>query len=117
MNNSAFVSGDTIKVAVGTYTGTGNEVVHLTQNVTISGGWDASFTIQTGLSTIDGQYARRGITAGSDVTAFLDHFDIRNGQSYDGGGVLNEGTLTIAFSQIDYNSAIYECGGIYNGGI
>ncbi len=55
-------AGDTIKIAIGTYTGSGNEVVLIDKNVTLSGGWNASFTTQNGTSTIDGQGAQRGIT-------------------------------------------------------
>jgi hypothetical protein len=55
------IYGDTVLVATGTYTGTGNEVVLLNNNVTLSGGWDDTFTTQSGTSTIDGEDARRGI--------------------------------------------------------
>jgi len=49
-------SGDTIKVAVGTYTSTaGSEVVLIDKSLTLSGGWDSGFTTQSGMSTIDGQ--------------------------------------------------------------
>ena len=45
--------GDTIKVAIGTYTGT-SSIVDLNKSVTISGGWNSGFASQIGLSTIDG---------------------------------------------------------------
>jgi hypothetical protein len=51
-------SGDTVDVAVGTYTGTGTNVVTIDKDLTLSGGWSSTFTQQTGLSTIDGQDAQ-----------------------------------------------------------
>jgi len=50
-----FLPGDTIRVAVGTYGGTGNEVVLLDKSAILSGGWDTTFTLQSGTSTVTGQ--------------------------------------------------------------
>ena len=44
--------GDTIYVAVGTYTDTGDQVVWLNKDTTLSGGWDETFTTQSGTSTV-----------------------------------------------------------------
>src|SRR4051794_36011105 len=44
MAKAGFLSGDTIKVAAGTYTGSGFFVVTFTTNATVSGGWDSNFT-------------------------------------------------------------------------
>ena len=62
LNKPGFVAGDTILVATGTYTGTGDEVVLLNKNATLSGGWNSGFTAQSGASTLDGQGARRAST-------------------------------------------------------
>jgi len=51
--------GDTIYVAVGTYTNTASQVVSIAGHVTLSGGWDASFSEQSGLSAVDGQGFRK----------------------------------------------------------
>ena len=56
----AATSGDTIKVAVGTYTGSDAEVVLINKSVTLSGGWNSIFTTQNSSSIIDGQGARTG---------------------------------------------------------
>ncbi|HTP00358.1 MAG TPA: hypothetical protein VMJ64_03220, partial [Anaerolineales bacterium] len=77
-------AGDTVEVAVGTYTGSGNQVVLIDKDITLSGGWDETFTSQSGLSIIDGEAARRGISVdynsrSGDPTVSVDHFDIRNG--------------------------------------
>ncbi len=107
-------TGDTIKVAVGTYTGTGTEVVLISKSVSLSGGWNASFTTQSGTSTIDGQNAHVGVSAASTVT--LDRFTIENGQGDFGGGIYNSGnvTITVSSSLIQNNSVTYSGGGIYN---
>ena len=86
-----FVAGNTILVAIGTYTGTGNEVVLIDKDATLSGGWDANFTTQNGMSKIDGQNARRGITA-TAVTASLSHLIVKNADTvaiYQGGAALD----------------------------
>ena len=55
LSKPGFIAGDTIRVATGTYTGAGEQVVLLDKSVILSGGWDASFTSQSGASTIDGE--------------------------------------------------------------
>ncbi|MDR3576001.1 MAG: choice-of-anchor Q domain-containing protein [Anaerolineaceae bacterium] len=62
-------AGDTIEIGTGTYTGSGSEVVNVTQSVTLSGGWNATFSSQNGFSTIDGKNARAGIGA-TEITGF-----------------------------------------------
>jgi hypothetical protein len=54
-------SGDTVDVAEGTYMGSANEVVLIDRDITLSGGWDANFATQSGLSILDGQDARRAL--------------------------------------------------------
>jgi len=55
-----FVAGDTIRVQIGTYTGSGAEVVLLDKSANLSGGWNSTFTIQNGMSTIDGKRKDKG---------------------------------------------------------
>lgn len=116
LNQAGFTPGDAVKVAVGTFTGTGDGVVHLTKNAALSGGWDLAFTTQSGLSTLDGQNARRVINVAPGVTAFLDHLDIRDGLSEWGAGIYNYGILTVTFSQIHDNTASWSGAGIDNRG-
>lgn len=112
-------SGDTIYVAIGTYTGGGTEVVLIDKNITLSGGWNEGFTTQSGISTVDGQNARRGIVVYQSVgsiTTNLDLFLIVNGQTGgDGGGIYNLESLFLTNSLIEQNSSSYG-GGIYNNG-
>ena len=99
-------SGDTVYVAEGTYIGTGSEVLLINKDIMVSGGWDAGFSAQSGISTIDGQGARRGVTVQSGVTATIQHFTLQNGNvTGNGGGVNNAGTLTIIESSITGNVA------------
>ena len=113
-------SGDTINVAIGTYTSTGSEVVLIDRDVTLSGGWDDTFSNQRGFTTIDAQQARRGMVQLA-VTASIDHFIIKNGfwTNYYGGGIYSEGNLTIVNSSIHDNSIGNLCygGGIFTSGI
>jgi len=109
-------SGDTIKVATGTYTAsTGSEVVLIDKSITLSGGWDVAFITQSGSSTSDGGGARRGITVNSSITVTVDRFVVQNGYSYFGGGISNAGTLTLNNSTVSGNtSPVNGGGGIYN---
>jgi uncharacterized repeat protein (TIGR01451 family) len=112
--------GDTIDVAIGTYTAfTGMQVVSITQNVTLLGGWNNGFTTQTGLSTVDGQGVRRGMTVSGTATATVERFALQNGYtneySVGGGGILNAGGLTLGHNQVVSNSTgTRGGGGIYN---
>lgn len=100
-----FADGDTIKVAIGTYYGTGSEVVLLNRSATLSGGWDASFTAQNGMSTIDGQGARRGVTVSNSVTTTIEYQTIQNGYAREGAGIANWGNLTLNNTNVANNSA------------
>jgi uncharacterized repeat protein (TIGR01451 family) len=117
-------SGDTILVASGTFTSTGaftytaSEVVSLNKNATLSGGWDGAFAIQIGMSAVDGQNARRGMTMNSGTTAIVDHFIFQNGLACGGAGISNSGTLTVNTSSIIANAvdSSVDCGGYTYGG-
>jgi hypothetical protein len=108
------LGGDTIYVANGIYTGTTEEeVVSINKGVTLSGGWNASFTTQSGTSTIDGEDSRRGIYVNDNVTTTVDNFNIQNSyDNGDGGGISSEGTLTLTRSTVSYNYAGWIGGGI-----
>ncbi len=110
-------SGDTIKVALGTYLGSGIEVVDISNSLTLSGGWNSSYTSQTGRSIIDGQGVRRGIyTTGAPV--LINSFTIQNGfDGGQGGGLYNyNGTLTLTNSVVAGNISNLMGGGISNFG-
>lgn len=99
-------AGDTIYVAVGTYTGTGEEVVSLDKDATLSGGWDVAFTAQAGTSTLDGEGARRGMTVDGDAFVFVERLTVLNGVAEAGGGIyIDDGSLTLEHSTIMDNTA------------
>lgn len=78
--------GDTIKVLAGTYSLT--DTLNITTRVTLSGGWDSTFTTQTpGTSILDGQgsYQILNISASADVDGFT--FQNGNDTNGDGGGI------------------------------
>jgi predicted outer membrane repeat protein len=134
------ISGDTIKVALGIYIGTGYEVVEISRSIMLSGGWDTTFTVQQGFSTIDGQNLRKGVlieVTNVSLTRFIIQNCVGSGLYIDnsggatisksiiannesdssfGGGVVNEGSLTINNSSIHHNVTEYVGGGIYNYG-
>jgi uncharacterized repeat protein (TIGR01451 family) len=132
VGKSGFHDGDTVYVAIGTYTGTGDQVVLLSHSVRLYGGWDLSFIAQEGMSTIDGEHARRGIVLDDDATALVKRFIIQNtstgiwnhGEVLDldhlqvssnlGEGILNNGVLTLNHSEVSENSGF--AGGIFNNG-
>ena len=107
LNKPGFVVGDTIRVATGTYTGTGTEVVLLDKSATLSGGWNIAFTVQSGMSTIDGGAAREGMNVNSDVIASVERFAVQNAAAYpfggNGYGIDNYGTLTLTTCVVSGN--------------
>lgn len=106
LNKPGFVPGDTVRVAVGTYTGTGDQVVLLNKSATLSGGWNSAFTAQTGMSTIDGEGARRGIDVSSSIVG--DRLVVQN--CIRGGiGVGYSGVLTLTHSAVLNNTAGDAC--------
>jgi hypothetical protein len=107
--------GDTIEVAIGTYTDTGNEVVLINKAITLSGGWDAVFTTQSGFSIIDGETTRQGFTTSGDPM-IVDHFQIQHGYGTGGGGIFNNGILTLNNSIVSNNVSYLSGGGINNYG-
>ena len=104
-------NGDTIRVATGTYTSSGAEVVLINKSITLSGGWNAGFTTQSEKSIIDGQNSRQVLNVSSG-SVNLDRFIIQNGYYSAGiGGIVNGGVLVVNSSFIQSNR-----GGIWNQG-
>lgn len=117
LNKPGFVPGDTVLVAIGSYMGSGSEVVLLDKDAILSGGWDGDFGVQSGMSTIDGEGLRRGISVTGGVSASGHRLIAQNGFGL-GGGVLNDrGTLTLTESIISGNASPEDGGGIFNNGV
>jgi hypothetical protein len=105
--------GDTVNVAVGTYTGAGDEVVVVDKSVTLAGGWNADFTSRTGVSTVDGEDARRGVRV-ANVDARIERFLVENGRPalFNGGGISVDGSLELDSSTVRTSHP----GGIWSAG-
>jgi predicted outer membrane repeat protein len=89
-------SGDTILIDASTYTSTsGEQVVWVTKSITLSGGWNGDFSQQTGFTIIDGSKARRGLVIDPNITVIAGSFKVKDGFGNDGGGILNNGSLTL----------------------
>jgi hypothetical protein len=100
-------AGDTINVAVGTYTGTGSDVVIINKDIILSGGWDTSFTTLSGKSIIDGDGTRRGIQVnGLSISVTIENFILQNCYTFYWqalGAIYLYGTLTLNNSVIQNN--------------
>jgi len=126
---SRAADGDTIYLAQGTYTGTGDAVATVTKSITLCGGWDGTTTTppvcdpHAHPATIDGEGARRGVYIGGDITPTLRGLRITRGNAaglggYEyygthdaGGGVyVITATVTLADNDIFGNTAQYGAG-------
>lgn len=100
-------SGGTVFITTGVYVGTGDSVVSIDRNVSLSGGWDAAFSGQTGMSTVDGQNARRGLLINNSqcpsvsLVASIERLRIVHAAAQQGAGILVQcGTFTMTRSEI-----------------
>jgi len=110
--------GDTIYVSTGVYTDIGNEVVMVDKSINLLGGWGESFSTQTGTSTINGEFTRRGVSISTSTKVYMEYFTIQNGDHADGkNGISNDGNLTLEKVTIKNNGTnptSGNVGGIYN---
>ena len=79
---------DTIEVAAGTYSASETFPLTIAIALTISGGWNASFTTQAGATIVDagGVNAVFSITNGAGTTVALSGMTIQNGTTAGNGG-------------------------------
>ncbi len=119
--------GDEIRVATGTYVGASTAVVAISKTLNLRGGWDGSFTAQTGLSRVDGENLRLGFRIWNciispEIYVSIDRFHIVHGGvtvpcigTYTtlsrsllsdslAGGIANSGIMTITETTITNNS-------------
>lgn len=114
-------SGDLIYVATANYaSASGDEVVRITKKLILSGGWNSSFTNQTGMSTINGRIlsvapplGQRGVTITDNADVTMIRFAVQNGaapldsssNTRNGGGIFVKGTLHGSMLDISNNYA------------
>lgn len=98
-------AGDTVYVQSGSYfTGSsGQQVILINKNITISGGWNSAFSLQDGISRIDGENVRPCLLANETLIAFLSHLILENGNGLSAGGIINYANLYIEDSIIRKN--------------
>ena len=109
--------GDIIFVASGVYYGTSTSVISIGKGITISGGWNSTFTTQSGYTTVDGQDSRNGIiisAASSSGQVVIERFVVQNGYGATGAGIYasNGTTAIIKNSLIKGNHSTGNGGGI-----
>jgi len=114
---------DTVKVAEGIYTGTGDNVVYIHESITLQGGYTtANWTDRDPVAnstTLDGEGSRQVVTISGTVPVTVDGFRLINGSVNDvneGGGGLYVYTATVILA----NSRVYNnvtSGGGSGGGI
>jgi hypothetical protein len=98
-------SGDTIKILPGTYT----DSLQIDKNLIIIGDLQKN-------TIIDGNHENSCINIKHGINVTIINLTLKNGNSFDfGGGINNNGILTLKDSTIDDNAALYG-GGIYNRG-
>jgi Zn-dependent metalloprotease len=113
-------AGDTIYVASGTYNWSNSalhpgfsNVVIIDRSITLSGGWNPSFSTQGGVSIIDGQNANNDILANSGTTT-IENFIIQNGNSGNGGGIyIYNSNLTLNKTTLKNNVTPGQGAGIF----
>jgi uncharacterized repeat protein (TIGR01451 family) len=126
-------AGDTVYVATGTYTEASGDVVQIDKDITLSGGWNVTFAVQSGTSIADGGGHALGLNVTTGVIALiervafenggarnmgtltLDDSAVRGGGAPNGGGIRNDGILVLNRCAVSGNSASTG-GGIYNTG-
>jgi len=100
----------TIYIANGNYTGTKNQNITITKNMTIIG-QNQNTTI------INAENITRIFTINNGITITLKNLTLQNGNSNNGSAIYNEGTLIISDSTFTGNNATEYYGGtIYNTG-
>jgi len=115
---SKAVPGDTILVGAGEYTSTFSNVVTISKDLLLIGGWEPTFTTNNGMSILNGQNQRRGLMIGDGANVSMDRFTIQLGytENNNGGGILNVGELHLSNAEISHNLDYLTGAGVYKGG-
>ncbi|MFQ6099686.1 MAG: right-handed parallel beta-helix repeat-containing protein [Anaerolineae bacterium] len=120
------LAGDTVKVAQGTYTGSGANVVSITESLTLQGGYTTTNWLESDPvarpTILDGEGSRRVVHITGPVTVTLDGFRLINGfvNNGDGSGLyVYTATVTLANGRVYGNRTDgvgNDGGGIYQEG-
>ncbi len=93
-------NGNTLRVASGIYSS--STAVYINKKLTLSGGWNAGFTQQDGMSIVDGQGRSTGIY--STATSTVARFIVRNSMRGINNDANNYTTLTLLDSAVVNNT-------------
>ena len=94
-----------------------NGTLNIPSGATITGLTSGSGVTLTNLVTVSGNNATTVFTVASGVTgAVIANLNIINGNSANGGGINNAGTLTVTASSFNLNNAANSGGAIYSDG-
>jgi hypothetical protein len=103
---SKAAEGETVYVSSGTYImGAGYYNNFINKGLTLSGGWNDTFTLQDGFSTYNGEGGEICLRNISTVNATISHFVFQNCLEASEAAIVNEGKLTIQDSIIQNASA------------
>ena len=101
------LAGDTIEITASPYTNPGApEVVRVTKNLTLLGGWDSKFNTVINYSILNGEHQRRGLVVPSGVDVLVDHIAVIWAQAADGAGVFVQGTFNGSHMIVAENRAL-----------
>jgi hypothetical protein len=114
------VSGDTLTLAGGVYTGSDGAVVTIDKSITLYGGWDGTTSTpplrdpDLYPTTLDGENARRGVAISGGAPTLDGLIVTRGRSSYSGGGIAAENaSSTIRNCRIVSNTAPGDGGGVF----
>jgi uncharacterized repeat protein (TIGR01451 family) len=114
-------AGDEIRVAAGTYTGTGTDVLSLNKDLTLRGGFTTGNWLipdpTLNSTIINGQNTRRVILVNTGITVEISGFELTGGNTASfGAGVYNLGNLLLLEDVKIYNNTTSGSGaGLANG--
>jgi hypothetical protein len=108
---STTLDGDMLAIGAGTYTKAGTTV---NKSLTLQGAGAASTIVQA--TATPGIAPDRVFHIIRGVTVTIQQLTIRHGSARSGGGLWNQGTLTLTNSVVSSNSSSFEGGGLFNEG-
>jgi parallel beta-helix repeat protein len=113
--------GDEIRVATGTYTGTGDEVLRVEKTVTIRGGYTvAKWSVSdpnSNVTVLDGEDARRVIYIVGQVSPVIEGFRITGGYAEEGGGAYIVGASAMLRDNRIEGNRVYSAQNSRGGGL
>jgi predicted outer membrane repeat protein len=113
---SKAATGDVVYVTSGTHNQGRSmyALVYIYKDVTLSGGWNNTFTSQNGVSILDGQNGGPVIRIGEQAHSSIERFEIINGSAENGGGVYIYGAAYVALKQVSIHDNTAQYSALWN---